>query len=208
MNLFKVDLFTQFKISVIYRILKRIRGKRLISYRKSAVILDNGSAVNLGANLRLNASAPSGAYASSLIVHKDAEICVKGDFNLKYGADILVFEGGKLTLGSGYINNNCMIRCKSSITIGNNAVIGSNFYVIDTDAHQIIREDYEQTQAIVIGDNVWIGANVTVLKGVNIGDGAIIAAGSVVTKDVPAHCLAAGVPAQVKRNGIGWKHND
>ncbi|MBQ6158936.1 MAG: hypothetical protein IJJ20_08005, partial [Thermoguttaceae bacterium] len=55
---------------------------------------------------------------------------------------------------------------------------------------------------IVIGKDVWLGANVTVLPGVTIGDGAIIAAGAVVTKDVPASTVAAGVPAKtIKRIG-------
>jgi acetyltransferase-like isoleucine patch superfamily enzyme len=50
---------------------------------------------------------------------------------------------------------------------------------------------------IVIGDDVWLGANVVVLAGVSIGDGAVVAAGAVVTKDLPAQCIAAGVPAKV-----------
>lgn len=51
-----------------------------------------------------------------------------------------------------------------------------------------------------IGNNVWVGANVTILPGVSIGDNAIIAAGAVVTKDVPANMLAAGIPAKVIRH--------
>lgn len=50
---------------------------------------------------------------------------------------------------------------------------------------------------VVIGNGVWIGANVTILGGVNIGDGAVVAAGAVVTKDVPAKTLVGGVPAKV-----------
>ena len=58
---------------------------------------------------------------------------------------------------------------------------------------------------IVIGDHVWIGTNAIVLKGVTIGDGAVIAAGAVVTRDVPAHSLAAGVPARVIRSDVHWE---
>ena len=56
-----------------------------------------------------------------------------------------------------------------------------------------------------IGNHVWIGAKAMIMKGVNIGDGAIIAAGAVVTKDVPARCLVAGVPAKVIKTDIEWK---
>ena len=61
------------------------------------------------------------------------------------------------------------------------------------------------TQPISIGNHVWIGINVTILKGVKIGDGAIIAAGAVVTRDVPERCLAAGVPARVIKNNVSWE---
>ena len=60
------------------------------------------------------------------------------------------------------------------------------------------------TQPIIIGNHVWIGMNVTILKGVRIGDGAIVAAGAVVTKDVPENTLVGGVPARVLKTDISW----
>ena len=57
----------------------------------------------------------------------------------------------------------------------------------------------ERALPITIGDNCWFGANVSVLQGVTIGNGCVIAAGSVVTKDVPENCLVAGVPATIKK---------
>jgi acetyltransferase-like isoleucine patch superfamily enzyme len=61
------------------------------------------------------------------------------------------------------------------------------------------------TQEVFIGNNVWIGNRAIIMKGVTIDDGAIIAAGSIVTKDVPARCLVAGVPAKVVRENVQWK---
>ena len=55
---------------------------------------------------------------------------------------------------------------------------------------------------IVLGKRVWIGSNSTILQGVTIGDNAVIGAGSVVTKDIPAGCIAAGVPARIIRNSL------
>ena len=66
-------------------------------------------------------------------------------------------------------------------------------------------EGEQKAQPITIGKHVWIGQNAMILKGVNIGDGAVIAAGAVVTKDVPAGCLAAGVPAKVIKKDVIWK---
>lgn len=80
----------------------------------------------------------------------------------------------------------------------------------DSDNHIITRrgnncnEDKPVSAPIVIGDHVWIGMNVIVLKGVTIGEGAVVAAGSVVTKDVPPYSLVAGVPANVIKIDIKW----
>lgn len=62
----------------------------------------------------------------------------------------------------------------------------------------------KKTKPVKIGNHVWIGTRVTILKGVNIGDGAVIAAGSVITKDIPAGSLAAGVPAKIIRDKVIW----
>jgi acetyltransferase-like isoleucine patch superfamily enzyme len=61
---------------------------------------------------------------------------------------------------------------------------------------QLINQQKHTSEPINIGNDVWIGANSTILKGVNIGDGAVIAAGAVVTKDVGAYTIVAGVPAR------------
>ena len=96
-----------------------------------------------------------------------------------------------------------MIRSAKSIVIGNNCAIAAGFTVLDSDWHSI--NGKKRIEEVVIGDNVWIGINVTVLRGVHIGNGSVIAAGSVVTEDVPERCLVAGVPAKVKKEGITWE---
>jgi acetyltransferase-like isoleucine patch superfamily enzyme len=75
----------------------------------------------------------------------------------------------------------------------------------DRAQHQILSPDYQNSKEIKIGNHVWIGENSFILKGVTIGDGAIVAATSVVTKDVPPRCIVAGNPAQIIRRNIDWK---
>ena len=110
-----------------------------------------------------------------------------------------------MELGSGYINHNLNLSCFEKITIGNGVVISENVTVRDSDDHEIVGSTKPMTMPIAIGNHVWIGMNVTVLKGVKIGDGSIIAAGAVVTKDVPENCLIAGVPARIVKTGVQWR---
>lgn len=148
---------------------------------------------------------PPEPYTAVLKMQRNAEINVGGEFIFYPGHHIVVMEGAKLNLGSGYINRNARIHCFREISIGQNVSISENFTIWDTDAHEIIGKESAKTQPVCIGNHVWIGNNVTILKGVTIGDGAIIAAGSVVNKDIPANCLAGGVPAKVIREKVAWK---
>lgn len=97
-----------------------------------------------------------------------------------------------------FLNSGCRFQDQGGIWIGDNALIGHNA-VLATLNHNPDPQKRGNLipSRIVIGNDVWLGANVTVLPGVTIGDGAIIAAGAVVTKDVPARTVAGGVPAKV-----------
>ena len=143
---------------------------------------------------------------SVLVVSESASLEVYGNFKIFSGATVYVNRNATLTLGSGYINNNVTIHCFEKIDIGEDVAIADNVTIRDSDNHLVTStENYKMTQPISIGNHVWIGINATILKGVTIGDGAIIAAGAVVTRDIPASCMAAGVPASVIKNNISWE---
>jgi len=111
----------------------------------------------------------------------------------------------KIVIGANsHINNNAvLIAERSSISIGDNTLIGHNFSVYDSDFHclepSLRSSGLHQSQAVSIGSNVFIGAGVTVLKGVSIGDNSVIANGSIVSSDIPANVIAGGIPAKVMR---------
>ena len=102
-----------------------------------------------------------------------------------------------------YINRNTIIDAIALIKIGRDCAIGPNCYITDHDHGLDSRFPPLQQPMIAkptkIGDRVWLGANVTVLKGVEIGNDAVVGAGSVVTKDVPEKAIVAGVPAKILR---------
>lgn len=124
------------------------------------------------------------------------------DFIIYSGATVHVIDG-KLTLGRGsFLNENVHVTCVADITIGENTAIGPGVVIRSGDGHDI--EGGKANHSIHIGNHVWIGEKAMILKGVTIGDGAIIAAGAIVTKDVPAHALVAGVPAAVKKTNVAW----
>lgn len=152
-------------------------------------------------NKKWNAIDPSYGF---FVMSSGFKLVVKGDFALFSGARVSINDRATLVLGSGYINHNVNIACFQYIEIGENVAISENVTIRDSDNHVINDGVHQKTQGIVIGDNVWIGMNVTILKGVKVGKGSIIAAGAVVSKDVPPYSLVGGVPAKVIKNNVSW----
>ena len=120
---------------------------------------------------------------------------IEQPFLCDYGYNIEIGE-------NFYANVNCVILDEAAVTFGDNVFIGPNcaFY---TAAHPLDagqrRLGLEFARPISVGSDVWIGGNVVVLSGVTIGDRCVIGAGSVVTRDIPAGCLAFGNPCRVIR---------
>ena len=105
----------------------------------------------------------------------------------------------RITIGRNCGFSGVTIASFCSITIGDNVLIGPQSIIMDTDGHGDRNRKQLSGQPVVIGDNVWIGMNCTILKGVTIGDNAVVAAGAVVTRSVPANTIVAGNPAVVVR---------
>ena len=121
--------------------------------------------------------------------------------------DMRVFAPLHINYGPGvsfgrdcFLNFGCTLLALGGITIGDGAFIGPHC-VLATEYHpeDPVHRHELLTKPIAIGRNAWLGANVTVLAGVTVGDNAIVAASSVVTKDVPPDTVVAGVPAKVVR---------
>lgn len=118
-------------------------------------------------------------------------------------APLYVDYGSNITLGEGtFVNHGCYFMDGAPITLGSHVFVGPfcGFYTASHPLEAKARNaGLEKASPISVGDNCWFGANVSVMPGVTIGCGCVIAAGSVVTRDLPDNSLAAGVPAKIKR---------
>lgn len=124
-------------------------------------------------------------------------IRIEYGYNIKFGENF-------------YMNFDCQLLDVAPITIGDNVMFGPRV-VVATPVHPLVASErilqqypdgyhyLEYAKPVVIGNNVWIASSVTICGGVTIGDNTVIAAGSVVTKDIPANVLAGGVPCKVIR---------
>lgn len=133
-----------------------------------------------------------------------------GNFNpIGRQQSTIIWVEGELVIGDNVGISSTALICNHKITIGNNVIIGGNVVIYDSDFHSlnsIYRRNVDLdkkntlTEEVIIEDDVFIGAHTTILKGVKIGNNAIIGACSVVTKDVPANEFWAGNPAKFIKN--------
>lgn len=132
---------------------------------------------------------------TALLRSTGKNIVINQPFRCDYGCNISVGE-------NFMANFNLTILDEGRVTIGNNVFIGPNVSIY-TACHPIDpverNKGVEWAEPVTIGNNVWIGGSTTILPGVSIGDNVTIGAGSVVTKDIPANCVAVGNPCRVKR---------
>ncbi|MFZ8758374.1 acyltransferase [Microbacterium sp. HMH0099] len=102
-----------------------------------------------------------------------------------------------------YLNRRVEIFSEAKVSIGADCAISWDVCIVDTDYHDGLSR--QRSAPVHIGDHVLIGARSTILKGVTIGNGAVVAAGSIVTRNVPAFSMVAGAPAKIIRDRVEWE---
>lgn len=200
----KFSIFFKLSQVQLLPLLKVSRKFRI--YHNTEVKLTKTSKITIEELFQFNAKwTKNDPFPSILAMGENSSLIVKGSFKIFSGSRVYINNGASLILGSGYINNNLNLSCFERIEIGNDVAISENVCIRDSDNHNILSSNHKKTLPIKIGNKVWIGMNVTILKGVPIGDGCIIAAGSVVNKDIPNKCLVGGVPAKILKQNVEWK---
>lgn len=178
---------------------------RLFVDGKTCFLFADGSKIELNSHLYTGRNSLNyDASRTTLIrLEKNASLIISGTAEIFYGCDIVVFEGGTLRIGSSYINSDCIIRVDKDITIGDGCAISHGLTIMDSNFHSLNGD--VGSSPVTIEDHVWIGANVTILPGVKISKGSMVAAGSVVTNSFPENTLIAGNPAHALKNNILWE---
>jgi acetyltransferase-like isoleucine patch superfamily enzyme len=146
------------------------------------------------------------ARGSATVIELQAEatLTIDGKVRLGDGAKVLVGPRATVSIGDDtHFDGDSLLISATSVTVGSCCAIAWGVLIMDTDFHDVDGRGNSDAPT-AIGDRVWIGADAKIMKGVSVGDGAIIAAGAVVTRDVPAAALVVGSPARVVREGVVW----
>jgi acetyltransferase-like isoleucine patch superfamily enzyme len=150
----------------------RVLGKSFYIYNKGEIIL--------GRSVSLNSYPNGSSYRTALSTY---------------------FPEAKIVIGDNCNINGTVIHSNELIQIGNKCMFGPGTIICDNDSHRVskdpvVRRTKAVSKPIIIGDNVWVGMNCMIMKGVNIGENAIVAAGSLVLHDVEANTVVGGNPAK------------
>lgn len=137
---------------------------------------------------------PRFSCKSDIRIRKNCRLELDDKCHITDHVTLRVAAHGDLVIkSSSSIGQQTIIVCHDNIQIGNNVMIGPNVTIYDHDhdfrAQGLMNHNGYVTSPIIIEDNVWIGSNVVVLKGVRIGEGSVIASGTLVNKDVPSHTI-------------------
>lgn len=166
----------------------------------TAVKIKHAHLISAGKNLILEDGVYLNALSANGIVLKDNVTIARNSTILCTG--VIANKGVGVSIGNNTgINTNVFLGGQGGIDIGDNVLIGPGVKIFSenhvfSDPNIIIKDQGVTRLGVRIENNCWIGANVTILDGVNIGQGCIVAAGSVVTKSIPPNSVAKGVPAK------------
>ncbi|MBJ21078.1 MAG: acyltransferase [bacterium] len=138
------------------------------------------------------------AYGVHISVAEGASVEIGADTWLRSDIApviIFAFPGARIRIGREGFLNGCHLSAKSALEIGHRVWIGPGSRVFDADQHDLDAERVERVEKVTIGDHCWIASDVTVLRGVEIGEQSVVGTRSLVTKSLPPHTLALGSPA-------------
>jgi maltose O-acetyltransferase len=169
-------------------------------------IADFGHIMNAQLHLRGKARAPFSVRLQGRVQLSGCGEVVFGEGVSLVGTvvpvELVTYSSGRIEIGNHtFINYGSSIAARASVKIGSHCHLGHYTFVMDNDQHDVVKHtELPPSHPVIIEDHVWIGSKAIILPGVRIGSRSVIGAGSVVTKDIPPRCVAAGNPARVLRH--------
>ena len=191
-----------------------IRGllfvKPFLKKNKGLLFAGKGAKIQFGHKIKTGSGLNLMAHSSiNALSYKGVEIgnnFTLGKYAIIECTGVLRNVGNSLKIGNNVgINHYCFIGVRGDIVIGDNVIFGPRVNIFSEnhnykDLDIPIKNQGVTKDKTIIGSDVWIGANASIMSGVEIGDGCIIAAGAVVTKDIPSYSIVGGVPAKILKN--------
>ena len=205
---------------LVVRVLLRVSIVRTLYWSLRAqgwCVLSRGTRLKVGPGSRMHI--PRGSFLflgfahytptpCSIHLGKNAHLSVQGTVQILRGVRVFVNDSARLEIGTRtYINDCSTVTCFDHMTIGSGCSISWNTNIMDGNIHELVIAGRPRPRSapVAIGDRVWIGSGATVLAGTKIGDNSIIAAGSVVTADVPSGVVVGGNPARIIADDATWE---
>lgn len=203
-----INPFKFIKWNYLSKNVKRDKGKYLVTKWGSVIDISKTAKLILHDSLRLNAPKYRHSKEEAYLLLRDgAELVINGRVTLASRSTIQVQKDAKLEIGKAHINHESSIIIGCDCKIGDDILISRDVKIFDSDFHKVIDEEGNQTnlpKPMTIGNHVWIGLGAIILRGTQVGDGAVISAGSVVMGKIKAGTNAIGNPARSFSN-IKWE---
>lgn len=179
--------------------LQKIKNKIKIIGENNKIVVDNNKSLKISKTKII-------IKGSNNTLHIKSGVKINGSFLEIVGDDCSIIIGENSIIGDG-----CYLSAKEkniTLTIGKECMLSRNAKLMTSDGHPVFQEGtiINSAKNITLGYKVWIADDVTVLKGVEIGNDSVIGIGSVLTKSTPAFSIAVGNPAKVVKEGISWEH--
>lgn len=179
-------------------------------YNASSIKVRKSSKLNLSGRLSFGSSDRNKAVVSvnktNFYIGHHSNVNIGHSVSIGPGVNIIVKDNGKLEIGNGtYFTSDLHLEVHGNTWIGSDCAISWGVTIIDSDHHVLNYPNQKsKSDSVIIGNHVWIGNNSIILKGSKIGDGCVIAAGSVVTGEFPSGVLIGGCPAKVIKENVEW----
>ena len=197
------SVFFNRHIKLVGKAHANIDPSTIMVMKNSKIIVENGTS-EIGYDRSGNRTGSCRIDMTNSILHLIGDVSIN-----RPGSSIWCYGGATVVIRHGtVINPHVSIAAGRRVEIGERCLIASGVAIVDSDMHKHAADNREpvlEYKEVKIGNHCWIGLNVMILKGVTIGDGAIVAAGSIVTKDVKERTLVGGNPARLIHENVAWE---